>query len=251
MRSRTSIGENIRNLRVNRGWTRGQLAEALGVRPRHISAFELGTIKPSRVGIQHLAEALGVEDADLQNGLLRALPAPRLIKPVYKINALRKALDWTRAQLAQALGISLWDLWRFESGEVMLSQEHLEAWAKAIEVSMDGLVRCLEAPWENNTPAKPRPGRLLQRDGADGLEPMTQGSTIGALILRLRTKQGTSQSVLAGQVGLSRAALGKIEAGRARPDAATRKLLAFFLDVQEVELGGPLASGASGDSNKK
>ena len=41
-----NLGDNIRELRKNRGWTQEQLAERVGMSPQAISRWENGTTYP-------------------------------------------------------------------------------------------------------------------------------------------------------------------------------------------------------------
>lgn len=54
------LGERIRQLRKERGWSQNDLAEKLGVDPGQISRYENGHIAPSADAIVRLAEALDV-----------------------------------------------------------------------------------------------------------------------------------------------------------------------------------------------
>ena len=63
-----SIGENIKVLRLSRGWTQEQLAQKLGVSNRSVSRWENGNTMPDLSILPLLGEELGVRVTELLNG---------------------------------------------------------------------------------------------------------------------------------------------------------------------------------------
>ena len=55
-----SIGENIKKLREERGFTQEQIAEAVGVTFQAVSSWERDTYKPDLDKVMKLADALEV-----------------------------------------------------------------------------------------------------------------------------------------------------------------------------------------------
>lgn len=66
------VAANIRGLRIRRGWTQEQFAEAVGVAPRYIQRFETGRANPT---VATLADLGGVLGADLA-AFFRKTPIP-------------------------------------------------------------------------------------------------------------------------------------------------------------------------------
>jgi len=62
---RKLLGERIRELRKAKGYTQEQLAELVGVEPRHISRVEGGYSSPSIDRLARVSEVLGVPIKDL------------------------------------------------------------------------------------------------------------------------------------------------------------------------------------------
>jgi len=62
---RSRFGERIRQLRTSKGLTQEELAEAVGVSTDFISLIERGERAPSFENLERLAEALGVNVAEL------------------------------------------------------------------------------------------------------------------------------------------------------------------------------------------
>lgn len=63
------IGEQIKNERVQRGWTQEFLAERAGLKQSHISRLELGVHTPSDLTIKKIADALDIPPDKLDPGL--------------------------------------------------------------------------------------------------------------------------------------------------------------------------------------
>lgn len=62
---RKLLGERIRELRKSKGFTQEQLAELVGVEPRHISRVEGGYSSPSIERLAKISEVLGVPIKEL------------------------------------------------------------------------------------------------------------------------------------------------------------------------------------------
>lgn len=60
-----SIADNIRQLRLARGFSQADLAEKMGVHRQRISEWENGKVSPTADSIIKTAIALGIEPADL------------------------------------------------------------------------------------------------------------------------------------------------------------------------------------------
>ena len=65
MDMRRLVGENVRALRVERGWTQEHFAERSGFSQQYISGLESGRRNPTIVTLFELAQALGVKPAEL------------------------------------------------------------------------------------------------------------------------------------------------------------------------------------------
>ena len=69
------LGDQLRALRAQRGWTQGDLAGKSGIAQKYVSALERGQrTNPSREVIQNLADALGVPVATLAAAAWADLP---------------------------------------------------------------------------------------------------------------------------------------------------------------------------------
>ena len=75
----SSIGENIRVLRLARGWTQEQLAEQLHLTRQAVSHYESGRTVPDIDTCRRLAELFGVELEVVLEGEGEPAPTPRWI----------------------------------------------------------------------------------------------------------------------------------------------------------------------------
>lgn len=54
-----TLGERSRRLRKEKGWTQGELARRVGIKPSRISKYENGTYQPNLATVKAIADALG------------------------------------------------------------------------------------------------------------------------------------------------------------------------------------------------
>lgn len=60
-----SVADNIRRLRIEKGFSQAILAEKIGTQRQRISEWENGKVSPTADSIIKMAIALGIEPADL------------------------------------------------------------------------------------------------------------------------------------------------------------------------------------------
>lgn len=65
MDMRKLVGANCSRIRKERGWTQEELAERSGLSQQYISGLERGRRNPTILTLFELAQALGVNPADL------------------------------------------------------------------------------------------------------------------------------------------------------------------------------------------
>jgi transcriptional regulator with XRE-family HTH domain len=65
MDMRKLVGENVRALRIAKGWTQEQLQDESGLSQQYISGLEKGRRNPTVLTLFELGQALGVAPADL------------------------------------------------------------------------------------------------------------------------------------------------------------------------------------------
>ncbi len=87
------LGEKIRSLRKERGWSQAELGERVGIPGQHVSRYETGKIQPRKKTLVALAKALEVplevlEEANVQKGALHNIEDPELLEYVEMIGTL-------------------------------------------------------------------------------------------------------------------------------------------------------------------
>lgn len=66
---RKTLGEHIRTLRKQAGWSQEELADVAGLHRTYVGAIERGERNVSLINIVQLARALRVKPADLLEGI--------------------------------------------------------------------------------------------------------------------------------------------------------------------------------------
>jgi transcriptional regulator with XRE-family HTH domain len=72
-----TIGDKIRTLRKDRGWTQEELAKKLGVKPQNISRYEKGRVQPRESTLAIFAEIFALPLAEFTN-LAASVDIPNL-----------------------------------------------------------------------------------------------------------------------------------------------------------------------------
>lgn len=83
----SSFAENLKKVRIDKGWNQGQLAQAIGVSQTAISQFEKGLRFPTPANINKFAEILGVSsdyllgDEDMTNERIKLMRSMHGLSP--------------------------------------------------------------------------------------------------------------------------------------------------------------------------
>ena len=65
MDMRKLVGQNVRRIRLKKGWTQERFAEVSGISQQYISSLESGRRNPTVVTLHELAQALEVSPIEL------------------------------------------------------------------------------------------------------------------------------------------------------------------------------------------
>jgi transcriptional regulator with XRE-family HTH domain len=100
-----SLGELIRDRRIERGWSQQDLADHLGVRAQTISTWELGQARPQRRFAREVADLLGVDEHEVLEGpgrhqLVVLRPDDVVDEPVTEDELRREVLRAINTQLS-------------------------------------------------------------------------------------------------------------------------------------------------------
>ncbi|MGO0122993.1 helix-turn-helix domain-containing protein [Desulfothermobacter acidiphilus] len=121
-----NVGEQIRLLRTEKGWSLQELSCRAGISASYLSEIERGTVYPSLSTLKRLAEELGVAPVTFlgHQGTLGT-----------RLRSLREEYGLTQAQLAAMAGVTAGLIGQIEQGKVQPSLKTLEKIAQAMGVS--------------------------------------------------------------------------------------------------------------------
>jgi transcriptional regulator with XRE-family HTH domain len=102
------IGEKLKKLRKERGWTQKALEDSTGVAQRNISSYESGKLQPSSRTLRKFAEAFGVPFEELAGESRKepvlAIADPELLQMFREVAHLPEA---DRARLKWVISLAL------------------------------------------------------------------------------------------------------------------------------------------------
>ena len=121
------FGQRLRIFRKRAGLTQGELAELIGISEITIRRWELDQRQPRMEEIKKLAEVLHVSETELCNDDVNNSFGARL-------RALRKRAGLTQEQLAEAVGVHINNVSRWEKDEFIPKTLKIKAIAEALGV---------------------------------------------------------------------------------------------------------------------
>lgn len=143
------FGRIVGERRIVLGIDRRQLAERLGLSPRTIEAWELGTKRPRERQLPPLAEELGVETAVL----IAALPDDTPPSPLGQVIRRRqRLLGFSRDDIARKVGVDGATISRWAWGRNAPGDAHIRRLAIALELDEDVFRRQGELPARERLP---------------------------------------------------------------------------------------------------
>lgn len=120
-----TFGELMRLERKKAKLSQTQLAERLGVTQSLIGQYERGELNPKLDTIKRICAALGIEYLPtIQEQEQNAIP--------HNITEARERTGCTQERLANLTGYSLTTIKRLESGEIEITEDHLDRIARAL-----------------------------------------------------------------------------------------------------------------------
>ncbi|MCH5249523.1 MAG: helix-turn-helix transcriptional regulator [Lachnospiraceae bacterium] len=127
------IGENIKNLRIEKGMTQKQLGEKCGIADSAIRRYELGGANPKRETLKKIADALGVSIYEL-TGEFQDIPHIG-----EQIRKYRTEAGLFLTQLAHHLKVTDQTLYKWEQGIIQPKAEQLLKICKILNISINDL----------------------------------------------------------------------------------------------------------------
>ena len=200
----TPLGEELRRLRKQRGWTQRQLATRIGRDQEVVSGYELGLHVPRAKSLSLFARALGVPRVRLA----RLLPPPKTSPFGEEVWRLRKQRGLTHEELAARIGRGRNTIARYELGRTWPNTARLGVLARALRVSPEQLAPLM--------PSRPTP--------------------LGRELRRLRLQRGLSLRKLAGRIGDHPPTVSDYERGGRRLQRRHVAALAKALGISEQRI---------------
>ena len=80
-----TVGENIRRIRISRGYTQKQLGDLVGVSEAYIRAYEKGRRNPKPKSLQKIAEALCINPEVLKNSEFDSIRAMHQLFQIFRM----------------------------------------------------------------------------------------------------------------------------------------------------------------------
>ena len=205
----TDFGHRLRQLRIDRGLTQGQLGARCGCGAGRISRYETGMSYPKTQLVRALARTLGVEAGELA----RLLPRPRTrTTPTpfgNELRRLRNQRGLSRAELVRRAAAGRGAICDYEFSAKRPNAPTLTALARALGVPREHLEQLLPQP--KTTP-------------------------LGRELRRLREQRGLSQQELATRIDRKQITISLYERGLQHPLASTVPTLARSLGVSPDQL---------------
>lgn len=201
-------GNRIREFRLERGLTLGQLAEMSGLSASYLSTIERGLKKPSVPALKQISEALNVSPA-----LIIQSEEDKFTGE--KLRFLREGRGISVEELAEISDLPEELLYKFESEEVEPDYEQLERLAEALNFTVTYFV-----------------------------EKSYYKTSIGTRLKQIRESQGLTVASLADKVGVSVGLISQIESNYTIPSLDTLEKIAdslgttlhyFLMEHEKVE----------------
>ncbi|MEV4235256.1 helix-turn-helix domain-containing protein [Nocardia sp. NPDC049737] len=223
-------GAWIKALRLERGMTQKQLAQAVGLTNSALSTIESGKSKPRLGNFQRICRALGLDGEAVTDAIRRFYRGVEVGTAVAAhdslgswVAALRNSKGMTRADLARAVDIAPTSITEIENGVYPLPGLFLRI-ARVLEVGQQALAEA---------------AREFYRDIEFGLDPAAHNPRLpGSWIAALRYDRDMSQAELARTAGIPEQSVGRIERGR------TPKLMVFRQICRALEVAPEVLAAA-------
>ena len=201
------LGRRLRDERSARGLTQAAVAQHLGVPLGTYAGWETGRSTPGDEVFSTLAPYLGLAKPEVADLCGVPFVVDSTSWPLFGqlIGAGRQELHFTRALLAEAVGVSESTIVAWELGYRVPGPAHLTALAETLSIDVEAMVAALPQRWT-----------------ATGL---------GELILRRQHELGLRSIDLARLMGTTEATVSRWVRGRSRPVQANLERLAQALAV--------------------
>ena len=245
-KEKEAFAKNLRQERLNNGYTQVELAEKTGVNSGMLSLYERGRFSPSTERLNTLSDALGVT----AEYMLEEHACPDVITREQKTNFIknlkreRLKKGYTLAKLSEKTGVYITILSQYETGRFLPGVEKMKKLSDALEVDMGYM---LENKDGDDVPSQV----CLKKISINGERrrlTKNEKETFARNLVQERLKKGYTQRDLSEKTGIRIQIISYYEVGRFFPcDEKLHKLL----DALEVDLDYMLEDRYDTDIQKK
>ena len=258
------FGEQLKAYRKAKGYTQKDLAEKIGTTLLTISVWERGVFRPNARHCKLLYDLFNLDTETHKAHLDLNQSFGQILKDT------RRKAGYTRAHLAQVLGISVLSLFRWEHdislpspknwkliseffdissneafdtqpaasspGEQIRNARYLKGYSKTDFAKKLGVAQMTLWAWETDR-ITPHPkhitrlSELLDLDVNKLLDSVKYPGGLGRLIRQKRLEKGLNQKELSKRVGVSRQVINMWENNHMAPKPDSWKRLAEFLEI--------------------
>jgi transcriptional regulator with XRE-family HTH domain len=134
------FGKRLKTKRQELGFTQEQLAEKAGLTHSYLGSIERGERNVSLGNIVALAKALMISPQELIPNLEQQNQVQAKIELGKHLKSKRLERGWTQQELALKAKLTVRDIELFERGEGIMSFDALVVLAKALKISLKGLI---------------------------------------------------------------------------------------------------------------
>lgn len=245
-----NFARNLRQERLNNGFTQIELAEKTGVSSYMLSLYERGRFFPGAERLNTLSEALGVT----AEYMLEEHVCPDVITREQKTNFIknlkreRLKKGYTLEKLSDKTGIHLVILSQYETGCFFPGVEKMKKLSDTLEVDLGYM---LENKDGDDVPSR-RCLREISINGQRRRLTTKEKESFARNLEQERLKKGYTKKELADKIGISRVSLSNYEIGRMFPgDYYIDKILdALGVDMDYMLEGRPLADTISEEGQR-
>ena len=213
----SAFGKMLREARLARGLTQGQLAQLIGINQTTIASYERTHSHPAPRHIPHLVSVLnlvlGMDRARLEESLSRPRSKVQRTAVGRRLRQLRIERKLSQKELAARAGCPPPAISSYELGKSVPNRDSAAKIAEALGVD--------STEFEGLLPARPPPAK---------------STPFGSELSRLRKQRELSQMQLAARVGVARTLISAFELGVANPNRTVLASLASALGVPSLEL---------------
>lgn len=230
-----SVGNNIKNLRKQAGFSQKELAAMIEQTPTSIMHYEKGDRTPNQEIIEKIATALKVRPStlldwdDWENSNFRETIG-------MNIKTVRKSRKMTQEQLAQKIGKHESSIRKYEKGLTDIPNEVIIKIADVLEVSPAELLSVDE--WESKFNSYKNLADYSTEELLAEIERRCVKMTIGQNIKVIRKEKGITQKKLSELTGLAEITIRQYEADKFTPKIQQVEKIASALNVKPYIICG-------------